>query len=32
LDEPTALDPDTRSRSLVETRYGRYHFIGRSGS
>jgi hypothetical protein len=32
LDEPAALDPDTRTRSLVETRHGRYHFVGRSPS
>jgi hypothetical protein len=32
LDEPEALDPDTRARSLIETRRGRYHFIARSSS
>jgi hypothetical protein len=31
LDEPEALDPAVRTRSLIETRHGRYHFVARSG-
>jgi hypothetical protein len=30
LDEPGALDPEIRGRSLIETSHGRYHFVARS--
>jgi hypothetical protein len=30
LDEPEALEPATRARSLIDTNHGRYHFIARS--
>ena len=30
LDEPEGLDPELRSRSLIDSHYGRYHFVARS--